>query len=137
VNVRVVREGAALPRRASQGAAGHDLFAAEDVLLPARGRVLVPTGIAIGLPPHCEAQVRPRSGLALHEGVEAHFGTIDADYRGEILVLLFSLREDDYLVHRGERIAQLVVQPTLEAVFVEGELDATDRGEGGFGHTGR
>ncbi len=137
VKVRLLRPEGRLPRRASPGAAGYDLFAAEPVLVPARGRALVPTAIAIQLPEGYEAQVRPRSGLALHEGVSAHFGTIDTDYRGELMVLLQSDRDADYAVAAGERVAQLVLAPIVTAVFHEGELDGTQRGEGGFGHTGR
>ena len=137
VTVRRLRTAGRLPRQASEGAAGYDLFAAEDVVVPARGRALVPTAIALGLPGDCEAQIRPRSGLALHEGIEAHFGTIDPDYRGELMVLLHSHRDTDYTVRAGERVAQLVLAPIVRATFREGELDETERGQGGFGHTGR
>jgi len=137
VAVRILRPEGRLPQQASAGAAGYDLYAAEDVLVPARGRALVPTAIALGLPQGVEAQVRPRSGLALHHGIEAHFGTIDPDYRGELKVLLFSVSDEDFLVRCGERIAQLVLAPVLQASFRAGEIDETARGEGGFGHTGR
>lgn len=137
VTVRRLREEGRLPQQASPGAAGYDLFAASAVVVPARGRALVPTAIALGLPQDCEAQIRPRSGLALHEGIQAHFGTIDPDYRGEIMVLLQSDRDSDYAVKVGERVAQLVLAPIVRAAFREGELDDTVRGQGGFGHTGR
>ena len=137
VTVRRLRPEGRLPRQASAAAAGYDLFAAQDTVVSARGRALVPTAIAIALPPDYEAQVRPRSGLALHEGIRAHFGTIDPDYRGEVMVLLHSDRDTDYTVKAGERVAQLVLAPIVRAAFREGELDETVRGEGGFGHTGR
>ncbi len=137
VTVRILRPGGRLPHQASPDAAGYDVFAAEDVVVPARGRALVPTAIALGLPRDYEAQVRPRSGLALHEGIFAHFGTIDPDYRGELKVLLHSLRDTDYTVKAGERVAQLVLAPVVRATFRQGEIDDTARGEGGFGHTGR
>lgn len=136
VRVRRLRPDARLPESQSRGAAGYDLYAVEDALVPARGRTLVPTGIAIALPEDHEAQLRPRSGLALRFGVHAHFGTIDSDYRGELLVLLQNDTAEDYKVQVGDRIAQLVVAPVVRAVFVEGDLDETGRGEGGFGHTG-
>jgi deoxyuridine 5'-triphosphate nucleotidohydrolase len=137
VRVRRLRPEGRLPQQVSAAAAGYDLYAAQETLVPARGRVLVPTAIAIALPPGYEAQVRPRSGLALHEGITAHFGTIDPDYRGEILVLLHSQRDTDFTVKAGERVAQLVLAPIVRATFSEGDLDATERGEGGFGHSGR
>lgn len=137
VKVRRLRPEGRLPRQGSAAAAGYDLFAAQDTRVPARGRALVPTAIAVSLPPDYEAQVRPRSGLALHEGITAHFGTIDPDYRGEIMILLHSERDTDYTVKAGERVAQLVLAPIVRATFSEGELDATERGDGGFGHTGR
>jgi deoxyuridine 5'-triphosphate nucleotidohydrolase len=137
VTVRLLRPSGRLPHQASSEAAGYDIYAAEDVVVPARGRALVPTAIALGLPRDVEAQVRPRSGLALHEGIFAHFGTIDPDYRGELMVLLFSHRDTDYAVKAGERIAQIVLAPVLRARFSEGQIDDTERGQGGFGHTGR
>lgn len=137
VTVQRLHHGARLPERQTAGAAGYDVFAAEDALVPPRGRALVPTGIAIALPPGYEGQIRPRSGLALRHGVHAHFGTIDSDYRGELKVLLHNDGEREYVVRAGERVAQLVVAPVVEAEFREGTLDETGRGRGGFGHTGR
>jgi len=103
-------------------------------------RVLVPSGFAIELPEGYEAQVRPRSGLALRHGITLPNspGTIDSDYRGEIKVIVMNLGESAYTVKRGERIAQLVVAPVSRVVWTEvDELASTRRGEGGFGHTGR
>lgn len=139
VRVRLLRAGGRLPRRASPEAAGYDLFAAERVLVPARGRALVPTAIAIQLPEGYEAQVRPRSGLALRHGVTVANapGTIDSDYRGELMVIVVNLGAEPYTVRRGERIAQLVVGPVVRAAFaVRDALPDSERGAGGFGSTG-
>ncbi len=136
VRVQRLREGARLPERQSAGAAGYDIYAAADTLVPARGRALVPSGIAIALPEGYEGQVRPRSGLALRYGLSAHFGTIDSDYRGELQVLLHNDADADYKVQAGDRVAQLVIAPVILADFAEESLDPTERGEGGFGHTG-
>ncbi len=131
-----------LPEYQSAGAAGLDLLAAVEapVVLPPGGRALVPTGLAIALEPGFEAQVRPRSGLAVRNGVTVlnSPGTVDADYRGEIKVILVNLGDEPVTLARGERIAQMVVAPVSRAVLVEAEaLDDTGRGDGGFGSTGR
>lgn len=133
-----------LPAYETAGSAGMDLRAAvpEDapVTLAPGGRALVPTGLKIALPPGHEAQVRPRSGLALKHGVTClnSPGTIDADYRGEVGVILINHGSDPFVVRRGERIAQMVVAPVLQVALVEAEaLDETARGAGGFGSTGR
>lgn len=113
---------------------------AEDVsLLPGEIR-LIPTGIKLAVPDGYEAQVRPRSGLALKHGISMVncVGTIDADYRGEIGVILINHGKEAFVIRRGDRIAQLVVNPIVQAVFCEvEELNQTERGEGGFGHTGK
>jgi len=145
VGVRRVRahaEPLPLPRYETALAAGMDLRAdIEGVLtLAPFERVLVPTGLAVGLPPGYEAQVRPRSGLALRHGITLlnSPGTVDADFRGELQVLLVNLSQEPFTLQRGERIAQLVVAPVCRVSLVELEvLDATGRGEGGFGSTGR
>ncbi len=131
-----------LPSYATMGAAGMDLLAAIDksVRIPPAGRVLIPTGIAIALPPGFELQIRPRSGLALKHGITVPNtpGTIDEDYRGEIQVIMLNASEEYFLVTRGMRIAQAVLAPVVRAVWVEVEtLDETARGAGGFGSTGR
>jgi dUTP pyrophosphatase len=123
------------------GAAGMDLCAALDAPLALRpgARALVPTGIALAIPPGFEAQVRPRSGLALRSGLTLlnSPGTIDSDYRGEVMVLLVNLDEHEQVLQRGDRIAQLVVAPVSRARLNEVEnLEGTARGAGGFGHTG-
>jgi len=130
-----------LPRYMSEGASGVDLLAAvsEDMVLEAGAVRLIPTGMRISLPVGYEGQVRPRSGLALKHGLTVlnSPGTIDADYRGEIGVILANLSGERFVVTRGMRIAQLVVQEVVRAEMVlQTELDQTQRGDGGFGHTG-
>ncbi|MCM5559736.1 dUTP diphosphatase [Pleomorphomonas sp. JP5] len=131
-----------LPAYQSEDAAGLDLLAAveEPVTLPPLGRALVPTGLAMALPSGYEAQVRPRSGLSAKHGVTVlnSPGTIDADYRGEVKVILINLSDTPFTIDRGERIAQMVIAPVSRARLVETDtLDATARGAGGFGSTGR
>lgn len=130
-----------LPAYATDQAAGLDLLAAIDapLTLPPLGRALVPTGLAIALPAGFEAQVRPRSGLALKQGVTVLNapGTIDADYRGEIGIILINLSDRPVTLQRGDRIAQLLLARVEHLVWEEGaELPATARGAGGFGSTG-
>ena len=130
-----------LPTRATPGSAGFDLAAAiEDELELAPGaRVLIPTGVSIAVPPGYEAQVRPRSGLALRHGIVLPNapGTIDSDYRGEVKVIVMNAGDAPFTVRRGDRVAQLVISPVAHAEWEECEsLDDTVRGEGGFGHTG-
>lgn len=134
--------GLALPSYATQGSAGMDLYAAVEhaVTISPGERLLVSTGIRIGLPVGYEAQIRPRSGLALRHGVTLvnSPGTIDADYRGAIQVILINHGTEPFTVHRGDRIAQIVIAPVIQAEWAPVEdLDFTHRGEGGFGHTGR
>ena len=133
-------EGLPAPSYATDGAAGLDVVAAEDVILAPGARHAVATGFAIAIPPGFEVQVRPRSGLALRHGVTCLNtpGTIDEDYRGEVKVILANLGSEPFEVRRGERIAQLVPAPVQKARFEEvAELDETGRGGGGFGSTGR
>ncbi len=132
--------GLPMPSYATEGAAGLDVVAAEHVLIPPGARHAVATGFAIAIPQGYEVQVRPRSGLALKYGVTCLNtpGTIDSDYRGEVKVILANLSDEPFEVVRGERIAQLVIQAVEHVTFGEvQELDDTERGEGGFGHTGR
>lgn len=131
-----------LPAYMSEKAAGMDLRAAveHELTLPPGGRALVPTGIRIALADGYEAQVRPRSGLAVKHGLTVLNtpGTIDADYRGEVCVVLVNLGDEPFVVHRGDRIAQLVVSPVVRARVEQVErVEESERGEGGFGHTGR
>nr|PZN87175.1 MAG: dUTP diphosphatase [Pseudomonadota bacterium] len=145
--VRVLRlphgQGLPLPTYQTEGAAGMDLLAAveekEPVVLPPGGRALIPTGLIFEIPAGMEAQIRPRSGLALRHGITVlnSPGTIDSDYRGEVKILLINLGETPWEIQRGERIAQMVFQRVERAELVEvAELNATRRGAGGFGSTG-
>jgi len=135
--------GLPLPAYQSEGAAGLDLCAAvpagEPVVLKPGERGLIPTGFALALPPTAEAQIRPRSGLALKNGVTVLNtpGTIDSDYRGEIGIILINHGDEPFSVRRGDRIAQMVIAPVSQARFFETEdLDRTERGAGGFGSSG-
>ncbi|HEY7810819.1 MAG TPA: dUTP diphosphatase [Allosphingosinicella sp.] len=133
-------EGLPLPSYATAGAAGMDVVAAESLTLAPGARHAVATGFAIAIPEGHEVQVRPRSGLALKNGITCLNtpGTIDSDYRGEVRVILANLGSEPFEVVRGERIAQLVPAPVLLASLTEvEELDGTARGTGGFGSTGR
>ena len=142
IKIQVVNRGhQQLPEYATPLSAGMDLRANldEPVTLHPMERRLIPTGLHIALPEGYEAQVRPRSGLALKHGITVlnSPGTIDADYRGEIGVVLINLSQQDFVVSDGERIAQMVIARHEQADFVEVEqLDETKRGEGGYGHTG-
>jgi len=132
-------EGLPVPAYATAHAAGLDVVSAEDVTLAPGGRHAVATGFAMAIPEGYEVQVRPRSGLALKHGISLPNtpGTIDADYRGELKVILINLGEEPFVIARGDRIAQLVAAPVQVARFAEvGELDETARGAGGFGSTG-
>jgi len=137
-------EGLALPAYETADAAGMDLRAAipddQPITLKFGERAMVPTGLTIALPPRHEAQIRPRSGLAAKHGVTClnSPGTVDADYRGEMKVILINLGPEPFVIKRGERIAQMVIAPVTRAELVQVEtLDATARGAGGFGSTGR
>jgi dUTP pyrophosphatase len=135
-------DGLALPRHETEGAAGLDLVAANPdspILIERLGRALVPTGLVLELPSGYEGEIRPRSGLALRHGVTVlnSPGTIDADYRGEVMVLLVNFGAEPFAVRRGMRIAQLVVAPFARVALKEsGSLDGTGRAGGGFGSTG-
>ncbi len=143
VSVQVKRlnngAGLTLPGYASDGAAGMDVCAAEGLTLKVGRRHAVATGLSFAIPPGFEVQVRPRSGLALKHGITCLNtpGTIDSDYRGEVKVILANLGDEDFVIQRGDRIAQLVVAPVTHAAMIEVEtLDDTERGAGGFGSTG-
>ncbi|MFN0095100.1 MAG: dUTP diphosphatase [Dehalococcoidia bacterium] len=140
IKVRVLRAGARVPARATESASGFDIaacFEGEPLRL-SQSPTLVPTGIALEVPRGLDAQIRPRSGLARH-GVLATYGTLDADYRGEVFIALYTTSPAvDYLVHDGDRIAQLVVARLADVGFEAVEaLSATARGDGGHGSTGR
>lgn len=142
VKIKVVNKGhQLLPRYATAQSAGMDLRANLDapIVLRPMQRQLVPTGLHIALADGYEAQVRPRSGLALKHGITVLNtpGTIDADYRGEVKVLLVNFSDEEFVINDGERIAQMVISRYEQASFEQvDELDETDRGSGGYGHTG-
>lgn len=143
VDIRVKRlnhgAGLPLPDYATSGAAGMDICAAESLTLRVGKRHAVATGFAFAIPDGYEVQVRPRSGLALKNGITCLNtpGTIDSDYRGEVKVILANLGEDDFTITKGDRIAQIVVAPVTKGAMIEVEsLDETTRGTGGFGSTG-
>ena len=142
IQIKVINKGhQQLPAYATSQSAGMDLRANIDtpIVLQPMERRLIPTGLHIALPAGFEAQVRPRSGLALKHGLTVlnSPGTVDADYRGEIMVLLINLSSTPFTVNDGERIAQMVIARHEQAAFAEvEELDETERGEGGYGHTG-
>ena len=136
--------GLQLPAYATTRAAGMDIRAAvpagKPVILEAGSRSLIETGITLTLPPGFEAQIRPRSGLAIRHGITCLNtpGTIDADYRGEIKVILINLGDEAFTINRGDRIAQMVIAPVVQADIMQVDvLDETDRGTGGFGSTGK
>ncbi|MCC6152520.1 MAG: dUTP diphosphatase [Candidatus Hydrogenedentes bacterium] len=146
ISVRISKDSSCddlpLPSYETEHAAGMDLRAAvkEPVTLEPGARTLVPTGLRIALPEGYEAQIRPRSGLALKHGISLPNtpGTIDADYRGEIGIIMINLGQETVVIRRGDRIAQMIIAPVTKAEWeVCDSLDETARGEGGFGHTGR
>ena len=142
INIKIINKGHhPLPAYATSQSAGMDLRANIDksITIHPMERLLIPTGLFMALPPGFEAQIRPRSGLALKHGITVlnSPGTIDADYRGEIMVLLINLSVDDFIINDGERIAQMIIakHETIEFAVVD-QLDETERGSGGYGHTG-
>jgi dUTP pyrophosphatase len=136
VNIKLT-PGGKLPRYMSDSASGLDCYASHPAIVPAHSRVLIELGFSIALPPGYEAQVRPRSGMALREGVYACLGTVDADYRGEVKCLLINTTYFQVKVETGDRVCQLVIAPVVRAYLIEvNSLDDTARGDRGFGHTG-
>ncbi len=141
IKILVNGEGLPLPKYGTTHSAGMDLMAAvdEDVVLKPMDRTLIPTGIAIALPDGYEAQIRPRSGLAIKNGISIlnSPGTIDADYRGEIKVIVINLGSEDFTITRGMRISQMIIAPFTQIEWEKvDDLEATERNEGGFGSTG-
>lgn len=137
----IAKDGVAVPSYETSGAAGADVraFLDEPVVIPVGKRVMIPTGLFFAIPEGFEIQVRPRSGLAAKNGVTVLNtpGTIDSDYRGEVKVILINLGDADFTVNNGDRIAQLIVAPVTQGIFVKTDkLDETERGVGGFGSTG-
>ena len=138
----VLQPGALFPQYMTRGSAGADLYAylREPITIPSGEWRAIPTGVSIALPEHLEAQIRPRSGLALRNGITVLNapGTIDSDYRGEIVVVLINHGRDAYTVRPQDRIAQMVIAPVIQGEFQEvASLDSTERNENGFGHTGK
>ena len=139
VKIQRVHPDAKIPVKVHDDDSGYDLFAVEDVLIPAGDRVLVPTGIRIAVPEGYEAQVRPKSGIALKKGVTVLNtpGTVDAGYRGDVGVILVNLGKTEVRIGKGEKVAQLVFQKVEHAVFESVDsLERSERGAGGFGSTG-
>ena len=142
IKVKKLNKNAKLPFRATEGSAGADLFACidDDIILKSGERMLIPTGIAIELDnPQCGAFIFPRSSLSFKNGVSLAncVGVVDSDYRGEVKVALINHSDTDFVIHNGDRIAQLVIMPVIIPSFeVAEELNDTDRGAGGFGSTG-
>lgn len=140
IDVKVLKTGGytELPKYETPNSAGLDLRSTKMVILKPHSRALIPTGLFIALPEGYEAQIRPRSGLALKKGITVLNtpGTVDADYRGEVGVILFNTTNEDFIVNTGDRIAQMVINKVEQLNWVEvEELDETERGDGGFGHT--
>jgi dUTP pyrophosphatase len=140
--VALLKQAATMPRRATDGSAGYDLAAAVPVVVPAKGRALVPTGLKITVPPGTYGRIAPRSGLAVKHGITTGAGVIDPDYKGEVKVVLFNLSETHFVIIPGDRIAQLILErvETPEVVQCspsdDEEEETTARGSKGFGSTG-
>jgi len=129
---------AIIPARGSDGAAGYDISSVVDTVVPALGRTAVATGLAIRVPEGTYGRVAPRSGLAYKHGIDVLAGVIDEDYRGEVKVILYNTSERDYIIKKGDRIAQLILEKIVTPdVALVLELEDTERGVGGFGSTGR
>ena len=137
VKMKRLNMNAKLPVKGTAGAAGYDLSAAQAIVVPAHGKCLVKTGLAMALPPGCYGRVAPRSGLTLKKFIDVGAGVIDADYRGEVGVVLFNFGEEDFVVNMGDRIAQLIFEKIKTPVIKESDnLEGTDRGAKGYGSTG-
>ena len=140
VKVKILNPDAIIPKYQTEEAAGFDLHSVEEKTVKAGEREVIKTGLAVALPKGYELQVRPRSGLALKNGITVLNtpGTVDSDYRWELMVILFNTSKEDFAVKKGERIAQAIIKEILQADFaVVEELDSTERGIGGFGSTGK
>ena len=139
LRIKKLVDNAQVPVKGSEHAAGYDLMSTADLVIPAKGKGLVPTGISMAIPIGNYGRIAPRSGLAAKNFIDVGAGVIDADYRGEVKVLLFNFGEQEFQVKAGDRVAQLIIEKytrtEIEEV-TEGDLDSTERGEGGFGSTG-
>ena len=137
VKIKRVNMNARLPVRGTTGAAGYDLATAQAAVVPAHGKCLVKTGLAMALPPGCYGRIAPRSGLALKKFIDVGAGVIDADYRGEVGAVLFNFGNEDFVVNMGDRIAQLIFEKIKTPTIKEtDDLEGTDRGAKGYGSTG-
>ncbi|HAF07077.1 MAG: Deoxyuridine 5'-triphosphate nucleotidohydrolase [candidate division TA06 bacterium 32_111] len=139
INIKIeISENGFLPKYMTEGSSGADLYASSDTTIEPFDVSLVPTGIRVQIPSGYEIQIRPRSGFSLKNKILILNtpGTIDSDYRGEIKVIMFNLNREKFYIKRGDRIAQMVVAKVEKANFVEDKIDETERGDGGFGHTG-
>lgn len=138
LKVRLLSDSARPPKRATEGAAGYDLYSAYHVEVPAHGKALIPLDIAISVPDGHYGRIAPRSGLSVIHGLNVGAGVIDGDFTGNVKVLLFNHSDKDYLVPKGERIAQLILEQISHFdVHLVDSLDATKRGDSGFGSTGK
>ena len=138
IRVKKLSETATIPTRGSESAAGWDLYASQECVVPSRGKAIVPTDIAIAVPVGYYGRVAPRSGMAWKKHTDIGAGVIDADYRGPIGVVMFNHADEDLQIETGDRVAQLVIEQISMAPLTEVEdLDDTERGEGGYGSTGR
>ncbi len=140
VKVKILNPDAIIPKYQTEEAAGFDLHSVDEKTIKAGERDVVKTGLAVALPKGYELQVRPRSGLALKNGITVLNtpGTVDSDYRGELMVILLNTSGEDFIIKKNDRIAQAVIKEILQADFaVVDELDSTERGSGGFGSTGK
>ncbi len=140
VKVKILNTDAVIPKYQTEEAAGFDLHSVDEKTIKAGERDVVKTGLAVALPKGYELQVRPRSGLALKNGITVLNtpGTVDSDYRGELMVILLNTSKEDFAIKKGDRIAQAIIKEILQADFaVVDELDSTERGSGGFGSTGK
>ena len=136
--IKRLNEKAILPTRGTEKSIGYDLYATEDFIIGELGRDLIPTGIAMQLPPNAYGEIAPRSSLALYEGIQTGAGIIDEDYRGEIKVLLFNLSKEVYYGRKGDKIAQLIIHDiTYYPIQEVKDLQETKRGNKGFGSTGK
>lgn len=138
LRIRLLSEHGKAPQCASSGAAGYDVFSAQDATVSARGRAVIATDISLDIPAGHYGRVAPRSGLAVKHGIDVGAGVIDSDYRGPLGVVLFNFGDVDFVINRGDRIAQLLIEPIAKPIVtVVTELDETERGQGGFGSTGK
>ncbi|GMM49182.1 bifunctional dITP/dUTP diphosphatase [Starmerella bacillaris] len=136
--VLLTNSKAKVPTRGSALSAGYDLYSSASAVILARGRGVVPTGLKISIPEGTYARVAPRSGLAVKHGIDTGAGVVDADYRGEVGVVLFNNSDEDFVIEEGDRIAQLIIEKIWTGdVEVATELESSERGSGGFGSTGR